>query len=114
MAGYAPKSLRHAAPSQKPTILADGSDLRFSVDLVGVRPEQAASLRTGDALLVEISKNGKWRSLVCLTNGGGIVGTLAAFQGLAQLIAYVEAGTRYVAVVEFASTTRCAVEVIRA
>lgn len=95
-------------------MLQDGCDLRFNVDLVGLRPDQARGLETGDPLLVQISENGKWRSLVCVMNGGGIVGTLAAFQGLAQLIACVEAGARYIAVVEFASATRCAVEVIRA
>ena len=114
MGGYAPKGVRQAATSRRPVLLQDGCDLRFNVDLVGLRPVQATGLETGDTLLVEISENGKWRSLVCVTNGGGIVGTLAAFQGLAQLIACVEAGARYMAVVEFASPTRCSVEVIRA
>ncbi|KQU75457.1 hypothetical protein ASC75_19175 [Aminobacter sp. DSM 101952] len=114
MGGYAPKGVRQAATSRRPVVLEDGCDLRFNVDLVGVRPDQVRGLVIGDALLVQISENGKWRSLVCVTNGGGIVGTLAAFQGLAQLIACVEAGARYIAVVEFASATRCSVEVIRA
>ncbi|WP_145723499.1 hypothetical protein [Mesorhizobium tianshanense] len=93
--------------------MEDGCDVRFNVDLVGVRPDQVKGLETGEALLVQISENGKWRSLVCVTNGGGIVGTLAAFQGLARLIACVETGARYIAIVEVASATRCSVEVIR-
>lgn len=114
MGGYAPKGVRQAATSRRPVVSEDGCDLRFNVDLVGVRPDQVQGIETGDALLVQISENGKWRSLVCVTNGGGVVGTLAAFQGLAQLIACVDTGARYIAVVEFASATRCSVEVIRA
>lgn len=114
MGGYAPKGVRQAATSRRPVVLEDGCDLRFNVDLVGVRPEQVRDLGTGDVLLVQISESGKWRSLVCVTNGGGVVGTLAAFQGLAQLIACVKTGARYIAVVEFASATRCSVEVMRA
>lgn len=114
MGGYAPKGVRQAATSRRPVVLADGCDLRFNVDLVGIRPDQVRGLEAGDSLLVQISENGKWRSLVCVANRGGIVGTLAAFQGLAQLIACVETGARYIAVVEFASATRCSVEVVRA
>lgn len=114
MAGYAPKGIRQAAASRRLVVLEDGCNLRFNVDLVGVRLDQVHGVETGDALLVQISQNGKWRSLVCVTNGGRVVGTLAAFQGLAQLIACVDNGARYIAVVEFASATRCSVEVIRA
>ncbi len=114
MAGYAPTSARHAAAKSKPVVLDDSCDLSFELDLVGFRPDEVKGLEKGDELLVQISMSGKWRSLVCVTNGGEIVGTLAAFQGLAQLISCVDGGVRYIAVIQFVSASRCSVAVLRA
>lgn len=114
MGGYAPSGARQAATSRRTVVLQDGCDLNFELDLVGFRPEEVKGLGKGDELLVQISERGKWRSLVCMTNSGEIVGTLAAFQGLAQLIGCVDGGARYLAIIKFVSTSRCSVAVTRA
>ncbi|WP_394890429.1 hypothetical protein ACG873_03325 [Mesorhizobium sp. AaZ16] len=114
MGGYAPSGARQAATNRKPVVLEDGCDLSFELDLVGFRPDEVPGLEKGDELLVQISVNGQWRSLVCATYAGATVGTLAAFQGLAQLIGCVEGGARYIATIQFVSTSRCSVAVMRA
>jgi hypothetical protein len=113
MAGFAPKNIRSAASGPIPITIGDSCDLRFNLDLVGVRAEVLGDLRIGNTLLVRIVDNGKMRSVTCVATGNKIVGTLAAFRGLAQLIACIEKGAVYLAHIDFVSSSRCSVAVFR-
>jgi hypothetical protein len=114
MGGYAPEQVKKsqggAAP---PTIVGDGCDLQFYTDLVGVRAQVSATLSVSETLSVSLRAQGAVRSAVCSTAAGEVVGTLAAFRGLSRLIGCIESSVQYVAHVEFASATRCAVRVVR-
>ncbi len=114
MGGYAPdqikKSKGGAAP---PTVVGDGCDLEFQTDLVGVQSTVSAGLNKGAILLVSLRAQGHIRSVVCETAGGAVVGTLAAFRGLSQLMGCLEQGVGYVALIEEASFSRCSVKVFR-
>jgi hypothetical protein len=91
---------------------ADPCDLRFLVELVGVRSEVSRTLKVGDELVVALIARGSTRSAVVMS-GGDVVGTLAAFRGLAQLISCIDRGHGYSAHVEAASPVRCSVLVER-
>lgn len=93
--------------------LGDGCDLSFRTDLVGVRSEVSEKLMQGERLEVLLITKAATNAAVCRTAGGDVVGTLAAFRGLARLIACLESGATYVAHVEAASPSRCSVEVLR-
>jgi hypothetical protein len=92
---------------------ADSCDLQFRVDLVGVISEVSRTLDVGDALDVALVTRGSTRSVVCQVARDKVVGTLAAFRGLAQMISCMEDGNVYVAHIEAASSVRCAVRVER-
>lgn len=114
MSGYSvTKQPRAVRPEGRVRRSADPCDLEFRLDLVGVRSRTAATLRLGDVLTVEIREHGTARSVVCVASGDRPVGTLAAFRGLAQLIRCLTENKRYIAIVEAASATRCAVLVHR-
>lgn len=114
MAGFGPNLVRRTRRGAAPSVVhGDGCDLEFSVDLVGVRSEVSAKLRTGEILLVGLRAHGVVHSAACTTQRGEVVGTLAAFVGLARLIGCLEGGAHYLAEVEVASATRCAVKVMR-
>jgi hypothetical protein len=93
--------------------LADPCDLQFRVDLVGVISEISRKLSAGDVLEVALVTRDSTRSVVCRLMPDNVVGTLAAFRGLAQLISCIERGNVYVAHVETASPVRCSVMVVR-
>jgi hypothetical protein len=114
MAGFAANHVRRSRWGAKPSlVVGDDCDLRFSTELVGVRSEISAKLASGDPLRVAIKQRGDIRSAVCETAAGEVVGTLAAFVGLARLLACMENGAIYLAHVQLASATRCSVEVSR-
>ncbi|WP_299819167.1 hypothetical protein [uncultured Roseibium sp.] len=114
MAGYAPDQIKKIKGGiAPPTIVGDGSALAFQTDLVGVQSNISEGLNKDDELTVSILTQGKIRSAVCETADGAVVGTLAAFLGLSRLIGDLERGIGYVAVVEFASFSRCSVKVFR-
>jgi hypothetical protein len=114
MAGFATNQVRRSRWGAKPSLVeGDGCNLRFTTDLVGVRSEVSATLAQGDPLDVRIRQRGEIRSAVCETAAGEVVGTLAAFVGLARLLACMEGGASYLAYVHLASSTRCSVEVLR-
>jgi hypothetical protein len=92
---------------------SDGCDMHFRIDLMGVRAQVAATVRTGDTLDVAIVREGELRAVVCQTERGDRVGSVSAFPGLARLIKCMEAGIRYFALVERASERSCSVFVMR-
>lgn len=114
MGGYAkdkkPKRMRHVSSHE---VSRDPCDLEFALDLVGLQPDVSCLLRVDDELQVELFSIGAATSVVCKIPNGHIVGTLAAFRGLAQLITCLQQGVEYKAFVLFASVTRCAVHVAR-
>lgn len=114
MGGYAPdqiKKTRGGAPP--PAVIGDGCELVFQTDLVGVQSAVSSGLSKSDELAVGLRIQGRIKSVVCETKDGVVVGTLAAFLGLSRLIACVEQGVAYVAVIETASFSRCSVTVSR-
>jgi hypothetical protein len=113
MGGFAANQAKKTLGGAAPSVVGDGCDLQFHTDLVGIRAEVSVLLRPGETLYVRLLPQGSARSVICATEAGGIVGTLAAFRGLANLIACMEIGVQYVALVETASATRCSVFVIR-
>jgi hypothetical protein len=114
MGGYSSSKTRKVAVSELSTTHAQGGcDLQFRVDLVGIRSEISTILVSNDILEVILLSQDQARSVVC-RKGTAVVGTLAAFRGLAKLIACLEQGHEFVAYVEAASSTRCTVLVQRA
>lgn len=114
MGGYGPDQIKKTKRgTSPPTIVGDGCDLVFQTDLVGVQSSVSSGLNKGEALAVCIHVRGSIRSVVCETSAGSVVGTLAAFRGLSRLIGCLEQGVGFVAVVETASYSRCAVKVFR-
>jgi hypothetical protein len=89
--------------------VADPCDLEFTLDLVGLRSIVAKNVAVGDKLSVELDVRGNVKSVVCKTPSGDVVGALAAFRGLAQLINCLERGLSYEAIVQASSSTQCTV-----
>lgn len=115
MGGYSANKTRKIlgnVPARR--IGADPCDLEFRVDLVGVISQVSRELDVGDVLDIALVTRDSIRSVVCRLAPGRVVGTLAAFKGLAQLISCIEGGNIYLAYVEAASSARCSVRVARA
>ncbi|WP_315752504.1 MULTISPECIES: hypothetical protein [unclassified Bradyrhizobium] len=91
----------------------DSCDLRFRIDLMGVRAENVRKVRTGDVLDVVLLTDGKLRAVICQTSQGDPVGAVSAFPGLARLIDCMEQSVRYSALVEKTSGQSCSVFVSR-
>lgn len=92
---------------------ADDCDLVFEVDLVSVRPP-AGQIADGAVLDVDLVEQGNLEAVVCKRPvERDVVGTFAAFEGLAKLIDCIRRGNRYAAVVVRNSRTSCTVKVRR-
>jgi hypothetical protein len=104
MAGFAPKQIRRFSPE---TATPDESKREIiRVDLVGIRTDVSSLLSESEILAVALHNAGAIRSVVCVTDRGDVVGTLAGFRGLAHLIGALNEGAQYVAIVEAASSSR--------
>jgi|HubBroStandDraft_4_1064222.scaffolds.fasta_scaffold265284_1 hypothetical protein len=114
MAGMKPTKPKQSAARRRQASGDDECDLRFRTDLMGVRTMAAESIKPGDSLEVVLLREGGMRSVVCQTRAHEVVGALSAFPGLAQLIACIEGGTQYAALVEKSSARSCTVFVSRA
>jgi len=97
----------------KGTKSADRCDLDFSVDLSTVKLQVARNLATGTILAVELTSIGRLQAVICKEPGGGVVGTLAAFEGLADLIDCMHRGNSYTATILRISGATCTVHVRR-
>lgn len=111
MAGFSPRQMRRMAAIEE-TPDADLKDI-IRVDLIGVRTEVSSRLSQGQILSVTIHEFGTARSVVCRTEAGEIVGTLAGFRGLAQMLRSLDDGTSFSAIVESVSASHCSVQVRR-
>jgi hypothetical protein len=112
------KSGGRRAPIEKPTAKdaqdADDCDLVFEVDLAAVRPP-LGRLAEGAVLDVELIEEGNLEAVVCKRRvERDVVGSLAAFEGLAKLIDCIRRGNRYVAGVTRIARATCSVRVRRA
>lgn len=103
MSGGPPSTKRPRWSSGRPNP-TDG--IGVSIDLVGVRRDVASAVRPGEELRVSINPDG---ATVCATADGRVVGALAAFTGLSNLIQRLYAGGAYVARVEEVTPTSCRV-----
>lgn len=111
MAGFAPKQIRRLSPEAATPDESKREIIR--VDLVGIRTDVSSLLSENQILAIALHEAGAIRSVVCVTEEGDVVGTLAGFRGLAQLIGALNEGAKYVAIVDSASPTRCSVRVVR-
>lgn len=114
MGGMKPTAPKQSAARRRQASGDDQCDLRFRTDLMGVRPAAATSVKPGDRLEVVLLREGVMRSVVCRTHEHDVVGALSAFPGLAQLIACIEDGAQYAALVEKSTARSCTVFVSRA
>lgn len=114
MAGAIEDKRKKRQPTRRsPSNPDDPCDLHFIVDLVGVQIAIIPTIHMGATLQVAVSTLGEARSVVCVTKEGAILGSLAAFRGLAQLINCLEQGVKFVAAVQSVSPTHCTVSVYR-
>lgn len=98
----------------EPRTGGDDCDLSFQLDLSSLRPAVLQVVH-GELLDVDLVTDGRLDALICRKRvGNAVVGSLAAFQGLAALIDCIRRGNRYVAKVIGLSQTTCRVHVTRA
>ena len=108
MSGMKPSGKRSAARHGQESG-QDKCDIRFRIDLMGVRSEIARQVRAGDIVEVILVVDGGLRAVVCQTSDGDHLGAVSAFPGLARLIECIEQGVSYSAVVEKSSGQACSV-----
>jgi hypothetical protein len=113
MSGMKPTLPRRTGPRHRQMAEEDDCDIRFRIDLMGVRTKIAAKIRVGDVLEVMLVREGSLRAVVCQTTQGDRVGAVSAFPGLAKLIECIERGVRYSAFVERSNARSCNVFVAR-
>ncbi|UWU25444.1 hypothetical protein N2601_31130 (plasmid) [Rhizobium sp. CB3060] len=75
----------------------DPCALEFDVNLSGVNVVLAATGVVGQVMVVRLTVINGFDVVVCETAPGSVLGSLAAFQGLAQLIGCLRSGRRYTA-----------------
>jgi invasion protein IalB len=92
---------------------ADRCDLDFTVDLSAVNLPVVRTLAAGAVLAVALASIGNLEAVVCRTPGGDMVGTLAAFEGLADLIDCMRRGNNYSATVVRINGATCTIHVQR-
>ncbi|OCX29108.1 hypothetical protein QU42_19420 [Bradyrhizobium sp. UASWS1016] len=100
-------------PKAKKSQGDDECDLAFELDLSATRPA-LRQIANGATLDVDLIAEGNLEAVVCRRQGtGDIVGSLAAFEGLTQLIDCIRRRNRYVADVIRIAGSNCTVRVRR-
>lgn len=93
----------------------DPCDFDFEIDLSGIQVGPLSTLSVGTVLDVGIVGVGDFESVACLRpKERDVVGTLAAFEGLTDLIGCIRRGNRYSARVTILDRGACRVRVRRA
>jgi hypothetical protein len=93
---------------------ADDCDLVFDLDLTSLRPA-VQQVVLGEVLDVDLIAEQAFEAVVCKQRvGGAVVGSLAAFPGLADLIDCIRRGHRYAAKIVGLGRSACRVHVTRA
>ena len=93
---------------------SDDCDLDFAVDLSAVNLQVVRTLAVGAVFGVDLMPIGKLEAVVCRRAAGDVVGTLAAFEGLVNLIDCLRRGNHYSAGVVRINGATCTVHVRRA
>lgn len=93
--------------------ISDRCDLNFTVDLSAVALPIVQTLAVGTVLTVNLIVAENLEAVVCRLSGGGVVGTLAAFEGLAGLIDCIRRGNVYATRVVRIERATCTVHVYR-
>ncbi|WP_414815596.1 hypothetical protein [Rhizobium sp. IY2] len=75
----------------------DPCALEFDVNLSGIIVATLPTLSIGMSMSVDLTTSNGFDVVVCLTPANAIVGSLAAFPGLSDLIGCLRSGRRYVA-----------------
>lgn len=73
----------------------DACDLTIDVDLEGVRAGALTNLNIGDALHLELVQAESYPVIICKKQDGVIVGSLAAFLSITQLVKCLQMGVSY-------------------
>jgi len=93
--------------------VGDDCNLVFDVDLTSLRPA-VRDVTLGEMLDVDLAAEQDFDAVVCKRRAdGAIVGSLAAFQGLSDLVGCMKRGHRYSAVIVKLGRTACRVHVTR-
>jgi hypothetical protein len=92
----------------------DPCDLKFEIDLSAVDLNVLRRTAVGSTLVVDLVGVGGLESVVCRRVGeSDVLGSLAAFEGLADLIDCIRRKNRYSAKVLYIDRARCSVRVGR-
>jgi hypothetical protein len=110
-----PKNEGVRPAGRKPKAGGDDCDLEFELDLISLMRPALQQVVEGDVLAVDLITERDLDAVVCKRQvGGEVVGSLAAFRGLADLIDCIKRGHRYAAKVIRRGKTTCRVLVTRA
>lgn len=90
---------------------SDPCAIAFDVNLSGVNVAVAAGISVGTTLHVALTVSNGFDVVVCQTAAGLVVGSLAAFPGLATLVGCLRGGRRYIAQVTVLNGTIVTVHV---
>lgn len=86
---------------------SDDCDITIDCDLSGIHPGTLASVRKGDQLHLRIELGDPYRSVVCVTIEGAILGALTAFPGYSKLIRCLERDVAFAVTVQDVGAGRC-------
>lgn len=82
-------------------------DIAIDCDLSGVHPEVLVTVNKGDRLGVRIEPGQPYRSVVCITGTGAVVGAISALPGHGRLLACLDRGVIYEVAVQDVGSGRC-------
>ena len=84
-------------------------DIEIDCDLVGIQPAVLTTVREGDLLTVRLDDAASYRSVVCVTSSGQILGAIANVPGQTNLIACLSRSLRYAVQIRELGAGRCRV-----
>jgi hypothetical protein len=85
----------------------DACDLTIDIDLEGVRTDAVAGLKIGDVLYLELVQTSNYPVVICKRPNGAVVGSLAAFLSVMQLVKCLQMGVQYDVSVTHVDGGRC-------
>ncbi len=88
---------------------SDDCDIIIDCDLSGIRPEVLAHVAEGDQLTLRLEPGTPYRSVVCVTTNGEVLGALTGFLGHGQLITCMDRGVAYTVAIQTIRTGQCRV-----
>jgi hypothetical protein len=85
----------------------DACDLTIDVDLEGVRAAAVVGLKNGDVLDLELVQTASYPVVICKRPDGTVVGSLAAFLSVTQLVKCLRMGVQYDVSVTHVNSKSC-------